>query len=244
MASKYDVKPRLGIRFSLPVSIFIFIGFLVISPLLLFLFLVLVSIGIQPLLALTLTLGSLLTSYINVVIAEITYYVPFNPFIDLMKLFPMPLVIQRIDKLFLEVNIGGAIIPVVTSVYLISTYLVGDMAILMAFIISLVISSIVIWQSARLIPGIGIALPTALPVLLTLILTLISTVLFHANPLAFSYSLGSLSTLIGADLLNIKKVIRTMRGYVSIGGAGVFDGIYITGLMSLILASLYKVLIL
>lgn len=244
MAIKYDVRPRLGIRFSLPVNIIMFIGFLIISPLLLFLFLVLITIGIQPLLALTLTLGSLLMSYINVVVAEVTYYVPFNPFMDFMKLFPTPIIIQRIDKLFLEVNIGGAVIPITISIYLISTYLIHDVLILASFIVSLIISSLIIWQSARLIPGIGIALPTALPVLLTLMFTLISTAIFHANPpLAFSYSLGSLSTLLGADILNIKKVIRSMRGYVSIGGAGVFDGIYITGLTSLILASLYKVLL-
>ncbi|GAB6943550.1 DUF1614 domain-containing protein [Vulcanisaeta sp. JCM 14467] len=243
MSIRYDVRPRLGIRLSLPVNILMFIGFLVISPLLLFLFLVLITIGVQPLLALTLTLGSLLTSYINVVIAEVTYYVPFNPFMDLMKLLPMPIIIQRIDKLFLEVNIGGAVIPTIVSIYLISTYLIHDMLILASFIVSLIISSLIIWQNARLIPGIGITLPTALPVLLTLMFTLISTAVFHANPLAFSYSLGSLSTLLGADILNIRKVIRLMRGYVSIGGAGVFDGIYITGLMSLILASLYKVIL-
>ncbi len=209
---KYDVRPRLGIRFSLPVNIIIFIGFLVISPLLLFLFLVLVTIGIQPLLALTLTLGSLLASYINVVVAEVTYYVPFNPFMDLMKLFPMPIIIQRVDKLFLEVNIGGAVIPTIISIYLISEYLIHNVLILISFIVSLIASSLIIWQSARLIPSIGIALPTALPVLLTLMFTLISTAVLHANPLAFSYSLGSLSTLLGADILNIKKVIRLMRG--------------------------------
>ncbi len=243
MAIKYDVKPRLGIRLSLPVNIIMFIGFLVISPLLLFLFLVLITIGIQPMLALALTLGSLLTSYVNIEVAEVTYYVPFNPFIDFMKLFPMPIIIQRVDKLFLEVNVGGAVIPVAISTYLIITYLIRNLLILISFIISLVLSSMIIWRSARLIPGVGVALPTALPVLLTLIFTLISTVAFHANPLAFSYSLGSLSTLVGADILNIKKVIRFMRGYVSIGGAGVFDGIYVTGLTSLILASIYKILL-
>jgi Predicted membrane protein len=111
------------------------------------------------------------------------------------------------------------------------------------FIISLIISSFINWLDSRVIPGIGVALPTALPVLLTLTFTLIATILFHANPLGFSYSLGSLSTLIGADLLNIRRVVRSMRGYVAIGGAGVFDGIYITGLASLVLASLYRVLI-
>ncbi|WP_054843084.1 DUF1614 domain-containing protein [Vulcanisaeta souniana] len=242
MSTRYDVKPRLGIRFSLPMSILLFIGLLVISPLLLFIFLVLVSIGIQPLLALTLTLGSLLTSYVNIMIAEVTYYMPFT---DLIKFFPIPIIIQRVDKLFLEVNVGGAVIPIVISIYLITEYLTKSIVVIVAFAASLAISSLIIWQSSRIIPNIGITLPTSLPVLLTLIFTLIATTLLHANPLAFSYSLGSLSTLLGADILNVGgRVIRTMRGgYVSIGGAGVFDGIYITSLMSLILASLYRVLL-
>ncbi len=243
MSYRYDIKPRIGVRFSLPMNILLFIGFLVISPLLLFTFLVLISIGINPLIALALTLGSLLTSYINITILEVTYYVPFNPFMDFMKFFPIPIIIQRVDKLFLELNIGGAVIPIITSIYLILTYLANNAVVITVFLVSLIISSIVIWQSSRIIPGIGITLPTALPVLITLLFTLIATALLHTNPLAFSYSLGSLSTLIGADIMNTKKVLQSMRGYVAIGGAGVFDGIYITGLTSLILASLYKVLI-
>jgi len=244
MPVEYQVRPRLGVRFSLPVHLILFIGFLLISPLLLFVFLVLVSIGVNPLLALTLTLGSLLTSYINVTIVEITYYTPFAPFGDfIMKLFPIPIVMQRVDKLFIELNVGGAIIPVAVSIYLILTYLINNTAIMALFIMSLIISSFINWLDSRVIPGIGVALPTALPVLLTLTFTLIATILFQANPLGFSYSLGSLSTLIGADLLNIRRVVRSMRGYVAIGGAGVFDGIYITGLASLVLASLYRVLI-
>ncbi|KUO79249.1 MAG: hypothetical protein AT714_00090 [Vulcanisaeta sp. OSP_8] len=243
MPVEYQVRPRLGVRFSLPVHLILFIGFLLISPLLLFVFLVLVSIGVNPLLALTLTLGSLLTSYINVTIVEITYYTPFAPFGDFMKLFPIPIVMQRVDKLFIELNVGGAIIPVAVSIYLILTYLINNTAVMALFIMSLIISSFINWLDSRVIPGIGVALPTALPVLLTLTFTLIATILFRANPLGFSYSLGSLSTLIGADLLNIGRVVRSMRGYVEIGGAGVFDGIYITGLASLVLASLYRVFI-
>ncbi|WP_243675712.1 DUF1614 domain-containing protein [Vulcanisaeta distributa] len=141
-------------------------------------------------------------------------------------------------------NVGGAVIPTIVSIYLITEYLIRSMLVFISFVMSLALSSLIIWRNARLIPGIGIALPSALPILLTLTFTLITTITLHANPLAFSYSLGSLSTLLGADIFNIKRVVRVMRGYVSIGGAGVFDGIYLTGLTSLILASLYRALLL
>lgn len=239
MSVDYKIRPNFGIRFSIPMSIFIFIGFLLITPLLLFIFLILINIGINPLIAFTVTVISLITSSMNIMIAEVTYYT--TPFPDFIKLFPI--FIQRIDKLFIELNIGGSLIPILISIYLILRYLVINYYVIFMFIISLVLASFVIWRYSRIIPNVGVALPSALPVILTLVFTLIATAIFRANPLAFSYSLGALSTLLGADVMNLRKVIRYMRGYVSIGGAGVFDGIYLTSLLSLILASIYKVLL-
>lgn len=239
MSIDYKIRPSFGIRFSIPMSIFIFIGFLLVTPLLLFVFLILVNIGINPLIAFTVTMTSLATSPINIMVAEVTYY--SMPFPDFIKLFPI--FIQRVDKLFIELNVGGSLIPVLISIYLILRYLVNNYYVALTFIVSLVLASLIIHQYSRIIPNVGVALPNALPVLLTLIFTLIATIVFRANPLAFSYSLGALSTLIGADLMNLRKVIKYMRGYVSIGGAGVFDGIYLSSLLSLILASIYKVLL-
>ncbi|MFP3215681.1 MAG: hypothetical protein RXP99_00150, partial [Vulcanisaeta sp.] len=88
MFINYRVRPRFYIRFSLPIHPFLFIGFLLVSPLLLFVFLVLISIGLEPIIALTLTLGSLLTSYVNIVIAEVTFYESLTPLIEFMKLLP------------------------------------------------------------------------------------------------------------------------------------------------------------
>jgi uncharacterized membrane protein len=58
----------------------------------------------------------------------------------------------------------------------------------------------------------------------------------YAAPLA--YVSGSLGTLIGADLMNLGE-LRTLGAPVaSIGGAGTFDGIFVTGLTAVLLASL------
>ena len=45
----------------------------------------------------------------------------------------------------------------------------------------------------------------------------------HAAPVAFAG--GVLRTLIGADLLHLKEIQAMTPGVLSIGGAGVFDGI-------------------
>jgi uncharacterized membrane protein len=58
----------------------------------------------------------------------------------------------------------------------------------------------------------------------------------NAAPLA--YAGGSLGVLIGADLLNLGKLQRLGAPVASIGGAGTFDGIFVTGLFAVLLAGL------
>ena len=48
---------------------------------------------------------------------------------------------------------------------------------------------------------------------------------------------GSLGTLIGADLLNLGRIQGLGAPVMSIGGAGTFDGIFLTGIMAVRLAS-------
>jgi uncharacterized membrane protein len=58
----------------------------------------------------------------------------------------------------------------------------------------------------------------------------------YAPPLA--YIAGSLGTLIGADLLNLGNVQGLGAPVASIGGAGTFDGIFVTGILSVLMVSL------
>jgi uncharacterized membrane protein len=56
-------------------------------------------------------------------------------------------------------------------------------------------------------------------------------------PFATAYIAGTLGTLIGADLLNLRR-IRHLGGVASIGGAATFDGIAVTGVFAVILTSI------
>jgi len=48
-----------------------------------------------------------------------------------------------------------------------------------------------------------------------------------------------LGTLIGADLTNLDKLSGLGAPVASIGGAGTFDGIFLTGILAVILANLF-----
>jgi uncharacterized membrane protein len=85
------------------------------------------------------------------------------------------------------------------------------------------------------VKGVGIAEPTFVPpIISTMVALLLSRE--YAAPLA--YISGSLGTLIGADLLNLGKVQGLGAPVASIGGAGTFDGIFVTGILSVLLVSL------
>ncbi len=51
-----------------------------------------------------------------------------------------------------------------------------------------------------------------------------------------AYISGVLGTLIGADLTNIGKIGSLGTPYASIGGAGTFDGIFLSGILAVLLS--------
>jgi uncharacterized membrane protein len=77
--------------------------------------------------------------------------------------------------------------------------------------------------------------PVFAPVVTTAIVALVVS-REYAPPLA--YISGSLGTLIGADLLNLDKISGLGAPVASIGGAGTFDGIFLTGILAVLLAGL------
>jgi uncharacterized membrane protein len=122
------------------------------------------------------------------------------------------------------------VIPIMLSFYLLVRYgLWGTGAVAVAIV------AVVVHQMAAPVRGLGISVPTLAPPLLAAFVALVLSRRFAA-PLA--YIGGSLGVLIGADLLNL-GVLRGLGAPVaSIGGAGTFDGVFLTGVIAVLLASL------
>ena len=92
---------------------------------------------------------------------------------------------------------------------------------------------------AQPVPGFGIALPIFVPAVATAIIAIALT-RQRAAPLA--YISGSLGTLIGADLLNLGAIQSLGAPVASIGGAGTFDGIFVTGFLAVLYAGFSRYL--
>jgi len=87
---------------------------------------------------------------------------------------------------------------------------------------------------ARVVPRIGIVVPTFIPPLAAALAAWAIDVNAVA---ALAYVGGTLGTLIGADLLDLHHVRQLDAPIVSIGGAGTFDGIFVTGIVAVLLAA-------
>jgi hypothetical protein len=81
--------------------------------------------------------------------------------------------------------------------------------------------------------GVGIGLPIFVPPLAA---SFVAVLISWRNAAPLAYAGGSLGVLIGADLLNLNKLQGLGTPVLSIGGAGTFDGIFVTGIMAVLLA--------
>jgi uncharacterized membrane protein len=85
---------------------------------------------------------------------------------------------------------------------------------------------------ARPARGVGITLPGFIPPLVAAGIAL-AVAPHMAAPVAFVS--GTLGTLIGADILNLPRLRELGGGIASIGGASTFDGVFLSGIMAVLL---------
>jgi len=182
--------------------------------------------------ALLIFLASLLGSSINLPIWTIKSRRP-KVRMGIVRVFgisyPAPIIEEAENKTYITVNLGGAIIPTLISMYL----LYNLPQIRSSALIATVAVSLVVWIVARPIPGVGIVTPALLPPLITALITLFLNV---TPTYAVAYVSGTLGTLIGADLLNLRRIPKIGASIISIGGAGTFDGIFLTGILAVLLS--------
>lgn len=136
-------------------------------------------------------------------------------------------VVHEQPKTIVAINLGGAVIPVLLSVYLLLKHDLIGRALLAVGVVT-----VVVHRTARPLEGVGIAVPMFIPPLIAA-----STALFIAPDAApiVAYVAGTIGTLIGADLLNLKKLRGLGAPVASIGGAGTFDGIFLAGIIAVLL---------
>jgi uncharacterized membrane protein len=189
-------------------------------------------LGFGPHVALLLLLASLAGSYLNIPVGRLPGAQIMSgeaiPFFGMSYVVP---VVVNWPGTVIAVNVGGAVIPGMLSLYL----LVRN-RLWVRGVVAIAIVTAVCHALATPVPGLGIALPVFVPPLSAAAIALILS-RRHAGALA--YIGGSLGALIGADLLNLDKISGLGAPVAAIGGAGTFDGIFLTGVLAVLIASIF-----
>jgi len=186
------------------------------------------KLGLSPNSATMLLITSLLGSLINLplfsVKAEGSPPPMQQPFHSLLRLPPM----EFTGKTLVTVNVGGCLVPLAFSVYLLRHNPISPMMVISA--VALV--SMVCRLASRPVPGVGIGIPIFVAPLVAAMVSLTIDPEYSA-PLA--YISGTLGVLIGADISRINDIRKMGTPFASIGGAGTFDGIFLSGIVALLL---------
>jgi len=190
------------------------------------------SLGISSGAAVLLLAASLIGSVFNIPLVQLPpERVMSHQIVDFFGMqYEVP-VVSHWQGTVIAVNVGGAVIPALLSLYLL---IKRDLWIKGA--IATAVVAVVLHWLANPVPGLGIAIPVFVPVLVTAAVALL---LSRQDAAPLAYIGGALGTLIGADLTNLDKVQGLGAPVASIGGAGTFDGIFLTGILAVLIANLY-----
>jgi uncharacterized membrane protein len=185
--------------------------------------------GIPPRYIMAVLLFSILGSAINIPIAN---YPPEEVISGrLVNFYGIQYVVPEVREwpgTILAVNVGGALIPVILSIYLLvknKFYVRGALAVAVVATVAHLL--------AVPVRGVGISLPIFIPPIAAALAAIAFS--WH-QPAPLAYIAGSLGTLIGADLMNLGKVQGLGAPVASIGGAGTFDGVFLTGIVAVLLS--------
>ncbi|MFM8341828.1 MAG: DUF1614 domain-containing protein [Methylomonas sp.] len=188
------------------------------------------KLGLSPQATLGILLGSLLGSAINLPIFKmktenIGHWIKVGDQKLVWELFKP----ARAGYVIVAINLGGCIIPVGLCLYFLSQQLLNPLHILIA----LSMISALSYKLSQPVAGVGIGMPILIAPLTAAGLALLLDP-SHAAHLA--YISGVLGVLIGADILHLKSVNKLGAPIAAIGGAGSFDGIFMTGIIAALLA--------
>jgi len=193
------------------------------------------NVGFTPLTIFLILIGTLVGSFINIPLFKIRTTIPIvrDEYVNWYGVsFRIPQVEYGQTITVVAINVGGALIPTAVSIYLLSK---SSISMIILSLVGVLAVAVVTRMVARPVKGVGIATPAFIPPIAAAVAALI---LAPAQPRTIAYVAGTLGTLIGADLLNLRKIPKLGAPVASIGGAGTFDGVFLSGIIAVLLAGL------
>lgn len=186
------------------------------------------KLGLSPNSATLLLFTSLFGSLINLPLFSIKAEGAPPPmpqlFRSLLKLPPVAFA----GKTVVAINVGGCLVPLAFSIYLLRHNPLNPFEVIGA----VAMVTAVCRMTSRPVPGVGIGIPIFVA---PLVAAIVSLLIDPQQSAPLAYISGTLGVLIGADLLRLGDIRKMGTPFASIGGAGTFDGIFLSGMVAVLL---------
>lgn len=196
------------------------------------------KLGLSPAGAAVTVLGIIFGSFVNIPI----YRIEKDELQPQWTFGPLKMELEQTyrriqSSTVIAINIGGGVIPIALAVVqLVRLSDEGSEVVLPALIVT-GLSIFVCWWIARPVEGIGILIPGFVPPLVSVLGTwLLLWGEDSSERAACAFLAGVAGPVIGADLLHLRTILKTPVAMMSIGGAGTFDGIVLSGVLAALLA--------
>src|SRR3989454_5667678 len=187
------------------------------------------KIGVRPRYVFAVLVLSVVGSYVNIPLYSVR--VPRLVAPEAVTIYGRTYVVPpaiEAGATVVAINVGGALLPI-----LLSLYLFFRLRMYVRMLVGVAVVALIVHKLAYIVPGVGIAVPMLIPPLAAVAVGLLLA-FRRAPPVA--YVAGSMGTLIGADVMNLGRIAELGAPMVSIGGAGTFDGVFLTGIIAGLLA--------
>ena len=190
------------------------------------------DVGLSPVATALILLGTFLGGFINIPLLRLESTVPIVKE-EFVRFFGMVYRIPQFEyeqtTTLVAINVGGALIPSFVSTYLL--WKLPSSA--LWSLVGVAVVALVTHMVARPVNGVGIVTPALVSPLAAVMMAYI---LPSGAPRVVAYVSGVLGTLIGADLSNLDDIPGLGAPVASIGGAGTFDGVFLSGIIAVLLA--------
>ncbi|MGD0028486.1 MAG: DUF1614 domain-containing protein [Candidatus Bathyarchaeia archaeon] len=190
------------------------------------------DVGLSPAMIVLILVGTFVGSYVNIPVVKLRTTRPITEeeYVNFFGVvFRIPKVGYGEATTMVAINVGGAVIPSLVSFYLLWRL----PSIILYAVVGIVVVALVTHAVARPVKGVGITTPFLVP---PIVAALLAYVLPSGAPKVIAYVSGVLGTLIGADLSNLNVIPKLGAPVASIGGAGTFDGVFLSGIIAVLLA--------
>jgi uncharacterized membrane protein len=189
------------------------------------------QVGFSSQITVLILVATFFGSYVNIPLLKLKAMIPIirEEYVSFFGIvFRIPQFEYGETTTLVAINMGGAIIPTLVSLYLLWKLPSATLYALIGIAIVATITHLV----AKPVKGLGIATPAFIPPLTA---ALAAYILPSGAPTIVAYVSGVLGTLIGADITNLHNIPKLGAKIASIGGAGTFDGIFLSGIIAALL---------